>query len=322
MTDGRVHRIEAPVDWPPGHVAAYLVELGTPHHRELALVDAAMPDPDSEVALRETLADRDATLADVDHLLLTHPHVDHVGQVTTVLEAADPDVYAPAGVRDRFARDPDDLAATVRTTATAAGLDEEGVERAVEMAVGSLRRNRELLPVESVGTWFADGDTFDLAGTTVEVVHTPGHQADHCCLFAPESGTLLAGDMVIDPFRPVVLHAGLDREVGDAIGAFYDALDRLADLDVDRVYPGHGPVHESFADTVARDRASLDRMLDRTVEAVADGAETAAAVAERRARTRGTEYIVAEVVAALWHLEATGRLDVHRDGDIRRFSTV
>lgn len=320
MTDGHVHRIEAPVDWPPGHVAAYLVESGGTTGRELALVDAAMPDEASEAALRATLADVDAELADVDHLLLTHPHVDHIGQVTTVLDAADPEVYAPASVRDRFARDPDDLAATVHTTATRAGLDDEGVENAVEMAVGSLRRNRELLPVDSVDTWFDGGDRLDVAGTTVEAVHTPGHQADHCCLFDPETGALLAGDMAIDPFRPVVLHAGLDRGVEDAVGAFYTALDRLDALDVADVYPGHGPVHETFVDTVARDRSSLDRMLDRTVEAVGDGAETAIEVAHRRSLDRGAEYIVAEVVAALSYLEGDGRLTSRVDGDVRRYA--
>jgi glyoxylase-like metal-dependent hydrolase (beta-lactamase superfamily II) len=321
MTEGRVHRIEAPVDWPPGHVAAYLLARDGPDGTTLALVDALMPDDDSERALRTTLDDLGYDLAAVDHLLLTHPHVDHVGQVRTVVEAADPHVSAPAGVRERFARDPADLAAAVRETATEAGLG-DGVEDAVEMAVESLRRNRDLLPPDRVDTWFAGGDRFEVAGTTVEAVHTPGHQADHCCLLLPDERALLAGDMAIEPFRPVALHAGLGRGVEAAVGAFYTALDRLAGLEVGTVYPGHGPVHDEFAATVERDRASLDRMLDRTVDAVVDGADTARAVTERRAGDRGTEYIVAEVVAALRHLDRGGRLDSRADGEVRRYSTL
>jgi len=321
MRDGRVHRIEAPVDWPPRHVAAYAVEPADPT-AGLTLVDAVMPDADSERALHETVADAGYALDDVANLVLTHPHVDHVGQVETVVEAADPHVYAPAGVRDRFARDPDALSDAVHTTATEAGLDESGVDHAVEMAVGSLRRNRDLLPVEHVDTWLGHGDRFDVAGTTLEAVHTPGHQADHCCLLAPGDALLLAGDMAIEPFRPVLLHAGLDHGIEAAVDGFETALDRLEELDVDRVYPGHGPVHESFADVVARDRASLDRMLDRTVESVDDGATTAVAVAERRARERGIEYIIAEVVGALRHLDAVGRLDSHLVDGVREYDVA
>ena len=321
--NGRVHRIEASVDWPPGHVAAYLLD-SDPDAADgtLALVDAATPDPESETALREAFGALEHDLADVTHLLLTHPHVDHVGQVERVIEVADPHVVAPASVCDRFAREPEDLAATVRTTATRAGLDDAAVENAVEMAVGSLRRNRELLPVEHVDTWVADGDRFDLAETTVEVVHTPGHQADHCCFYLSDERALLAGDMVIEPFRPVVLHAGLDRAVEEAVDAFFGALDRLEPLDVDRVYPGHGPVHDRPGETIARDRDSLDRMLDRTVDSVADGANTVATVADRRARDRGIEYIVAEVVAALAHLDAAGRLDSTVVDGVRHYETT
>ena len=321
--NGRVHRIEASVDWPPGHVAAYLLDADpAAADGPLALVDAATPDPGSETALREAFGALERDLADVTHLLLTHPHVDHVGQVERVVEAADPHVVAPASVRDRFARDPEDLAATVRTTATRAGLDDAAVENAVEMAVGSLHRSRALLPVDRVDTWVGGGDRFDLGGTAVEVVHTPGHQADHCCFHLPDERALFAGDMAIEPFRPVVLHAGLDRGVAEAVDAFVDALDRLEPLDVDRVYPGHGPVHRRFAETVARDRESLERMLDRTVDSVADGASTVAAVADRRARDRGIEYIVAEVIAALSHLDANGRLDSTVVDGVRRYEAV
>ena len=319
--NGRVHRFEASVDWPPGHVATYLLDPDGSGGETLALVDAATPDEGSETALREAFGALDYDLEDVTHLLLTHPHVDHVGQVERVVKVADPHVVAPASVRDRFDRDPDDLAATVRTTVTRAGLDDSAVEHAVEMAVGSLRRNRALLPVEHVDTWVEGGDRFDLAETAVEVVHTPGHQADHCCFYLPEERALLAGDMAIEPFRPVVLHAGLDSEVVDAIDAFSTALDRLEPLDVDRVYPGHGPVHDRFAETVQRDRDSLDRMLDRTVESVAGGASTVEAVAGRRARDRGIEYIVAEVVAALTHLDATDRLESTVVDGVRHYET-
>lgn len=314
-----IHRIEFGVDWPPGHVAGYLVDCDEP-----VLIDAGMPGSDSKELLCETLGEHGYAIDDIEHLVLTHPHIDHIGQVTTIVEKAAPTVYAPSGVRKRFDRDLAALEETVRENATAAGFADERREQFVDRAVESLRRNRELLPTATIDVWVDGGETITVGDTAVDVFHTPGHQADHCCYLVELNGerVLVSGDMAIEPFRPVVLHAGLDRGVENAIDGFYTALDRLDSLAVDRIYPGHGPVHTDFEQVIERDRDSLDRMLDRTVEAVSAAEEegqqpplTAAEVATERAGSSDTTYIAAEVVASLSHLRSEERIEaVDTDG--------
>ncbi|HET7325049.1 MAG TPA: MBL fold metallo-hydrolase [Halococcus sp.] len=310
-----VHRIEFGVEWPPGHVGSFLIDCDEP-----TLVDCGMPGSDCETRLRETLTDLEYDLSAITHLVVTHPHIDHIGQVKTVVETADPTVYAPAGVKERFARDADDLERAVRENASVAGLSGDELENAVEMAVESLERNRDLLPPSAVDVWVEDEKTYDIGGTPVSVIHTPGHQADHCC-FSVELGdehALLAGDMAIEPFRPVTLHTGLDRGVENAIEEFYAGLDRLAALDPDRVYPGHGPIHTDFDAVIERDRRSLDRMLTRTVERL-DDEHHAAEIAGARAGDDDSTYILPEVVAALTHLEAAGRIESDMVDGVARY---
>lgn len=321
-----IHRIEYDVNWSPGHVASYLIECEQP-----VLIDAGMPDSDSQEQLRETLAANGYELGDIEHLVLTHPHIDHIGQVTEIVGAASPTVYAPARVRTRFDRDLDSLEATVRENARTAGFSGSELDVLVSKAVESLRRNRELLPRESVDVWVEGGDTVEVGETAVDVLHTPGHQADHCCYRVELNGenVLVSGDMVIDPFRPVILHAGLDRGVEQAVDGFYTALDRLAALDIDRVYPGHGPIHTDFEETLERDRNSLDRTLDKTVGTVRDGhgdgsepptPVTAADVATERTGSRDTTYIAVEVVAALSYLRSTGRVRATDTDGVRQYT--
>jgi glyoxylase-like metal-dependent hydrolase (beta-lactamase superfamily II) len=306
----RIHRLEFEVDWRPGHVACYLVDDPEP-----VLVDAALPD--HEDAFLDALAGYGYGPGDVEHLLVTHPHVDHVGQVPTVLEAGDPTVYAPAGVRERFAQDPDALEARVRRNCEESGFPDEQTETAVDMAVESLERDSTLLPPEAVDVWIDPGDETAVGGLDVGAVHAPGHQADHLCYPAEVAGesVLLAGDMGIRPFRPVVMHDGLDDGHREAFGAFYAALDRLADLDVDRVYPGHGPVHEDLAGAVERDRESLDERLEEVAELVADGRSTVPGVAMALAGERDVKYLIPETMSALAHLEGEGVIGSElRDG--------
>jgi glyoxylase-like metal-dependent hydrolase (beta-lactamase superfamily II) len=323
-SDAVLHRIEFEVDWPPGHVACYVL-LGD----EPVLVDAGMPtddesDHDSEATLRDGLAAVGLEPSDVDHLLVTHPHVDHVGQVPTVLDAADPTVHAPAGVEERFARDVDALAERVRENSRSAGLTGDQLESAVDMATESLRRDSGLLPAERVDHWIDDDERFTIGDHALHAVHAPGHQADHLCYELELDGenALLAGDMAMEPFRGVAIHDGLDDGVFDAFGAFYGALDRLSELNVDRVYPGHGVVHDEFQRVLDRDRGSLDRRLDGVTEALENGVRTVPGVAVSIAGERPVRYILPEAFSALAYLEQEGRATVTVEDGVRYYDPV
>lgn len=313
-----IHRIEYDVNWPPGHVAGYLIACEQP-----VLVDAGMPGSSSNERLDESLATHGYEIDEIEHLVLTHPHIDHIGQVPELIDSADPTVYAPRSIRARFDRELDSLETTVRQNARAAGFSGAELDFLISKAVESLRRNRELLPTGAVDAWVEGGDTIEIGGKAVEVLHTPGHQADHCCFRFTINGerVLVSGDMAISSFRPVILHAGLDDGVQQAVEKFYTALDRLTPLDIDRVYPGHGPVHSDFEGIIERDRTSLDRMLDNTVDTLNNGDEmmTAADVATERTGNRDTTYIASEVVAALSHLETDGRIHATETDGVRQY---
>jgi len=323
-SDATLHRIEFEVDWPPGHVACYVLTGDEP-----VLVDAGMPtdddgDLDREATLRDGLAAVGLEPSDVDHLLVTHPHVDHVGQVPAVLDAAAPTVHAPAGVEERFARSVDALAERVRKNSRSAGLTGDQLESAVDMATESLRRDSHLLPADRVDHWIADDETFTLGAHEFHAVHAPGHQADHLCYELELDGerALLAGDMAMEPFRGVAIHDGLDDGVHEAFGAFYGALDRLSELDVDRVYPGHGAVHDEFQSVLERDRGSLDRRLAGVTEALEDGVRTVPGVAVSIAGERPVRYILPEAFSALAHLEREGRATVTVEDGVRHYDPV
>jgi glyoxylase-like metal-dependent hydrolase (beta-lactamase superfamily II) len=319
-----VHRLEFDVDWAPGHVACYLLDGPEP-----ILVDAGMPDDpdddrDREGTLREGLAAVGLGPADVAHLVVTHPHVDHIGQVPTVLEAADPTVHAPGGVRERFAGDVDALAERVERNAAVAGIEGAARKEAVAMAVRSLERDRELLPPGAVDDWIEPGEAVDVGGHTLKPTHTPGHQADHLVYRTDLGGesVLLAGDAAMEPFRAVAIHDGLDDGVFEAVGAYYTALDRLSALDVDRVHPGHGAVHRRFGEIIERDRGSLDRRLDSVERALSEGLRTIPEIASRIAGERPVRYILPEVYAAAAHLASTGRATTSVEDGVRHYRPV
>lgn len=84
------------------------------------------------------------------------------------------------------------------------------------------------------GRLLAPGEQLRLAGTTIGVVATPGHTADHLA-FRLESGAVLVGDHVLGRGTSVVTHPE-----GDVV-AYLDSLRRVHDLGPAALYCGHGP---------------------------------------------------------------------------------
>lgn len=80
----------------------------------------------------------------------------------------------------------------------------------------------------------AAGDRLSVGGTTLRVVPTPGHTADHIALRL-ENGCVLVGDAVLGRGTSIV-----DHPEGD-LRAYLDSLRRLLDLGSAALYPGHGP---------------------------------------------------------------------------------
>ena len=52
--------------------------------------------------------------------------------------------------------------------------------------------------IPSPSTELADGDTLRVAGTALQVLHTPGHSPGSCCLYAPELNMVFSGDTLFN----------------------------------------------------------------------------------------------------------------------------
>jgi hydroxyacylglutathione hydrolase len=139
--------------------------------------------------------------------------------------------------------------------------------------VGKLVVNDPALPVpmESLG----DGSVLRGADVTLRALHTPGHASDHLCYYLEEERALFTGDLILGGSTTVI-----PPDDGD-LAAYLASLRRLLELDVQRIYPGHGPVLEPARPVIEEFIAHrLER--ERQILAALDaGAETVPEIVER-----------------------------------------
>ena len=167
----------------------------------------------------------------------THSHFDHFGGLNEFADrAAHPDdgdiieqaadyvtltaATYPAALVDEFVAAALPVPDVLITALPAAGFD-----------VGAFRT-----PAVPITRWLADGDVLDIGDRSFEVLHSPGHSPGSICLWEERSGTLVSGDVLVDG-EPL-----LDELPRSNPADFAASLRRLADLPLQMVYGGHGPV--------------------------------------------------------------------------------
>ncbi|MEE8372935.1 MAG: MBL fold metallo-hydrolase [Dehalococcoidia bacterium] len=85
-------------------------------------------------------------------------------------------------------------------------------------------------------TLVEDGDTVDIGGISLQMIHTPGHTAGNMCIYLEGQEVLFTGDHVLGMGTTVI-----DASDGD-MGRYIDSLKRLLDYRIRLICPGHGPV--------------------------------------------------------------------------------
>ena len=219
-----------PITW----VNAYLIVRD-----EVVLIDTGLPK--KVTAVRRALADAGRRAADVQHILITHHHVDHTGGLAELAQENDARVYVH----------PLD-APIVRGEVPIPGPSKNSAP-----AKAMARLTRLLYPphLEHVTTshQLQDGEELPIAGG-LRVVHSPGHTAGHVSFLMPDGdGVLFAGDAV----------GNLGR-LGPPLGTYTEDMDeakrsiaKLAQLEFDVACFGHGGVIEGRAAAKLRGLAEM-----------------------------------------------------------------
>jgi ribonuclease/clavin/mitogillin len=85
-----------------------------------------------------------------------------------------------------------------------------------------------------------DGAIVRTEGATLRALWTPGHARDHLCFYLEEDKAVFTGDVVLGAGTTVVPP---DGDLGD----YLESLERLLTLDLEVIYPAHGPaIHNPY----------------------------------------------------------------------------
>lgn len=234
-----IHRIE------DAHTNWYLVEDGG----RLSVVDTGLPR--SWSALHAALREIGRSPSDIDAVVLTHAHFDHMGFARRAQRelgvplwahsndatlAAHPWRYEHERSRLPYLRRPEFLRIFGEMT-----------------AMGALWVKGS----DSVRT-YGSHDQLDVPGRP-QVIFTPGHTHGHCSLLFADRGAVIVGDafVMLDPYAgragPCIVAGAATADSARAL----TSLEGLSTLDADIALTGHGPAWKgTMAEAAERGKAA------------------------------------------------------------------
>ncbi len=129
--------------------------------------------------------------------------------------------------------------------------------------------------VELTATY--DGEVFECEGVTLRAIHTPGHARDHLCFYLEEERALFTGDVILGAGTTVIP----TPESGGDLAQYMETLSSLLELDIERIYPGHGPLIAEPIEKIREYIAHRNERERQIIEAMNAGAQTVEKIVER-----------------------------------------
>lgn len=261
------------------------------------LIDGGLDNEACQAKLYAGLSKLGYAARDIKGLIVTHGHHDHVGAATTVLdnggELLAHRIEANAGRRQAF-----DDRWLVRH-----GLPAERINERPWHAIEWPMPTRTL----------EDHEQLRWGNLELEVLWCPGHTRGLICLLERKRKLLFTTDHVMRRApAPISLRQSSDE---DPLGDYLDSVEKLKNLPVDTVLPGHGRPFHHLNQRLEHIETDIAHQLDSVRKRLAMGPASAYDVLHvdglrDRRPTVADRYALAQVVSRLEHLERIG--DVQR----------
>jgi glyoxylase-like metal-dependent hydrolase (beta-lactamase superfamily II) len=244
-----IHRLAVPTPFLVGRVNCYLIE-----DRPLTLVDTGPNSGKSLDELERALAEHGHEIEDLELIVLTHQHMDHIGLLEILARRSNAEVAALSSLGpylENFAR-----SATADDEFSQAIMRRHGIPYDISIALGSVGASfRAFGSSGEVTRPLRDGDDLAFGDRTLRSFHRPGHSPSDTIFWDEARSLLICGDHLLAHIssNPLISRP-LDGDGADAahrpqaLVQYIESMRATRELPARIVLTGHG---EPVVDHVA-----------------------------------------------------------------------
>ncbi|HEY5578978.1 MAG TPA: MBL fold metallo-hydrolase [Acidimicrobiia bacterium] len=307
-----IHRITLPLPIPQlRSVNCYLFE----GPGGVTVLDCGANTTEGHEILVQGLGHAGFGITEVDRLIGTHLHPDHIGLSQRFVRETEAEfvLHSRAAAAIPLYND-----WTIRFRQLAAWFRPHGAPASMveELEADDVRPDWAG-EADPPSTTVEDGAKIPLGPDRwLEVVYTPGHEVNHICVIDSRTGLLFSGDHVLPRITPFVPYV----EGTDTLGQYLESLERIELLDPGVTHPAHGTVIDRGRARARQITLHHERRLGAMLHELRTGPKTAWQVMEAvfRPNLMGFEQRLAiqETLAHLEYLRGQGQASRFWEDDL------
>jgi glyoxylase-like metal-dependent hydrolase (beta-lactamase superfamily II) len=308
-----LYRINVPLSGSPLKATNSYVIKGA---KQSLIIDTGWNREDCMTALVSGLKECGVDSKQAD-FFITHMHADHAGLVSAL---------AGEGARIYFGRADAEIIRSATPEhwekqidfARKRGFPPDELERAIGSHPG-----RRYSPNTSLNLCISkDGDTISIGDYLFECIETPGHTEGHICLYERGKKIFICGDHILVDITPNIT---LSFEGRNPLKEYLMSLDKVYDLDVELVLPGHRRIFRNQKERIRELKQHHQTRLKEVISILGKGKQNAFQVAAQMTWDIGYRtwdlfppaqkwFAFGEALAHLKYLEEEGKVGREMEG--------
>ena len=256
-----IYRIELPTVFGMKTVNSFVIL-----NDEMVLIDCGEDTDASFLALEAGMRHHGLYIKDIDRIIITHAHVDHMGMASRVAEEADAEVWVSELVLP-WAIDPKEMWIKRKSILGPEMMKyfpneiKSFVETNYLSFLDSMSDVWQPIPEKRIKTFDSEG-MMRIASEMWNVIYLPGHSQSQSAFYNQKTKELLSADMLLRITPTPVIEADIKDPSKRSIGIIdlLDSYKKIRSLDIQTVYPGHYEIFHNAHEVIDR---QVNRIHDR-----------------------------------------------------------
>jgi glyoxylase-like metal-dependent hydrolase (beta-lactamase superfamily II) len=319
-----IHCLPIPTPFAVGRVNVYLVE-----DDPLTLVDAGPNSATSLTTLENALAEHGRKIEDLERIVVTHQHIDHIGLVQILADRSGAEVVALEMLAPWLANYGEGMEAD--DAFSEAIMARHGIPEDVRYALRSVSHAfRAWGAAATVTRTVREGDTIEFADRSWTVWHRPGHSPSDTVFHDEQRSELIAGDHLIkhissNPLISRPLEGSDPADRPQALVIYMRSLEQTKAMALARVLPGHGDEIHGHVQLIEERFRLHERRARKLLGLIAERPRTAYELAQAmwgNVAVTQAYLTLSEVLGHVDLLRNDGHVVEQNDGGVARFAVA